>query len=138
MSAIYVLDACALLAFLNDEPGAAVIDSLLQQAQRKECTLWMHKLNVLEIYYGVFREVSQTKAEETLSTIRALPITMIDSVSDEVLKAAGRLKAIYKISIADAIALAEAKTRNVPLLTSDHHEFDPLETQKELTFKWIR
>jgi hypothetical protein len=45
------MDACALLAFLNDESGADVVESLLQQIKTGECTLFMHKLNILEIYY---------------------------------------------------------------------------------------
>jgi len=94
MSETYVLDACALLAFLN--------------------------------------------AEETLNKIRSLPITIIAVLSDEVFEEAGRLKATYKVSLADSIALAEAKTRKVQLLTSDHHEFDPLDVQKEVKFSWIR
>lgn len=35
----YVVDACALLAFLNDEPGAEMVDALLQKAKNAECTL---------------------------------------------------------------------------------------------------
>ena len=49
MNPTYVIDACALLAFLNDEPGANVLDALLQQAKSGEYTLFMPKLNILEI-----------------------------------------------------------------------------------------
>lgn len=38
----------------------------------------MQKLNVLEIYYGIFREDGEHKAEEALTTILALPITVIE------------------------------------------------------------
>jgi uncharacterized protein len=138
MNGQYVLDACALLAFLNEEHGGDVVETLLRTASAIECTLYMHKLNVLEIYYGIFRDVSSEKAEETLNTIHTLPITIVDVVSDAVFKEAGRLKATYKISLADAVALAEAKTREAPLVTSDHHEFDLLDTQKDATFYWIR
>ena len=138
MKVTYVLDACALLAFLNDEPGADVIDTLLQQAKNGESTLYMHKLNMLEIYYDLLREDGQTKAEEILARMLALPLTVVTKLSDTVFKEAGRLKATYAVSLADSIALAEAKIRHVQLVTSDHHEFDPLEAKKELTFYWIR
>ncbi|GAK56358.1 toxin-antitoxin system, toxin component, PIN family [Candidatus Vecturithrix granuli] len=138
MSEHYVMDACALLAFLNAEQGGDNVEALLRKANTPECTLYMHKLNVLEIYYGVFRDVSPEKAEETLNTIHSLPITIVDVLSDAVFKEAGRLKATYKISLADAIALAEAKTRDVQLLTSDHHEFDSIDAQKDVKFYWIR
>jgi hypothetical protein len=38
----------------------------------------------------------------------------------------------------DACALALAKTLGAPLATSDHHEFDPLESNGTARFIWIR
>ena len=138
MRTTYVLDACALFAFLNEELGSDIIERLLRQAEHAECALYINQLNVLEIYYGVFRDVSQTKAADVLTTIRALPLTIVKGLSDSVFAEAGRIKATYKVSLADSIALAEAKTRDVPLVTSDHHEFDALEAENELHFLWIR
>jgi predicted nucleic acid-binding protein len=94
----------------------------------------MNKLNILEVYYGVYREDGKDKADETLNKILSLPLVVIDKFEDNVFKEAGRLKAIYKISLADSIALAEAKVREAQLLTSDHHEFDPIEKKGELLF----
>jgi uncharacterized protein with PIN domain len=82
MNTDYVMDACALLAFLNDEPGADVVEALLQQAKNGGCMLSMHKLNILEIYYGVFREDGVDRAEEILTTILALPINVVASLSE--------------------------------------------------------
>jgi PIN domain nuclease of toxin-antitoxin system len=45
----YVLDACALIAFLNDEDGAQRVEQLLSQADRAPNTLFMHEINLLEI-----------------------------------------------------------------------------------------
>jgi hypothetical protein len=42
------------------------------------------------------------------------------------------------VSLADSIALAQAKVRRIPLVTCDHHEFDHLQQEKELDFVWIR
>ncbi|MHB1618528.1 MAG: hypothetical protein ACYCTY_00900 [Sulfuricella sp.] len=41
--------------------------------------------------------------------------------------AAARWKARGRLSLADAIALAIAETRNIKLVCADHHELDPLE-----------
>ena len=98
----------------------------------------MHALNALEIYYGIFRDVSREKAEETLNTIHSLPITLVDDLSEAAFKEAGRFKTTYKISLADAIALAEASVKDAQLVTSDHHEFDPIDARKEVKFYWIR
>ena len=51
---------------------------------------------------------------------------------------AGRLKASYKISLADAIALAQTSISDGELLTSDHHEFDAIEKHEGIRFHWIR
>jgi predicted nucleic acid-binding protein len=41
-------------------------------------------------------------------------------------KSAGTLKARGRISLADCFAVALAEREDAILLTSDHHEFDPL------------
>ena len=52
---------------------------------------------------------------------------------------AGRLKACYRISIADSVALAEASVSWGRLLTADHHEFDAVEKKEgNIGFCWIR
>jgi len=37
----YILDACAVIAFLNGEEGAAIVRRLLDQAKENEITLIM-------------------------------------------------------------------------------------------------
>ena len=39
---------------------------------------------------------------------------------------------------ADAVALGLASTRQAPLATSDHHEFEPIEAAGSSRFLWIR
>ena len=134
----FVLDACSLIAFLNDEEGAGKVEDLLRKAKAEKVKLYMNKLNILEVYYGVYRDDGEEAADETLSKILDLPIEIVDDLSDAVLKESGRLKAGYSISLADSIAVAEAKVRDVELVTADHHEFDFLEEKSEAKFYWIR
>jgi PIN domain nuclease of toxin-antitoxin system len=75
----FLLDACAVISYLNDEEGA-------------------------------------DKVEEVVVGLRK-----------SVFKEAGRFKATYKVSLADSIALAEAKEKRIPLVTCDHHEFDRIQ-----------
>jgi len=138
MKKSYVLDACGLIAFLTDEEGSEQVESLLKKAEKHECVVYIHQINILEIYYGIFREDGQDKADETYEKILALPIMIIDKLDASVFKEAGRLKATYKISLADSIVLAESKIKKAPIVTCDHHEFDILEENKEAIFYWIR
>lgn len=138
MSGKFVLDACAVIAFFNDEDGADKVEQLRWQGDRAPNSLFMHEINFLEIYYGVYRDESKELAEQTSVKVLNLPIKVVTGLRKNVFKEAGRLKALYKISLADSIALDEAKIRRVPLVTCDHHEFDPIQDKNELDFLWIR
>lgn len=138
MKEIYVLDACALIAFFNDETGADIVENLLVKAEHNEIRLIINKINMLEIYYGVYRDDGQEVAENLLQTINNLPVEIVSKISDEVFKEAGKLKATNKISLADSIAIAEANVRHSPIVTADHHELDALEKQNIIKVLWIR
>jgi len=98
----------------------------------------MNKTNIFEVYYGIYRVDGQTKADEAYRIIQKQPIDIIDVFTDDVFQESARLKAKYKMSLADSIALGEASVRNASLLTSDHHEFDIVERQESIKFFWIR
>ena len=134
----FVLDACSLIAILNDEDGADKVEQIIQKAENEECLIYLNKLNLLEIYYIICRKSGIDKADEILFDLLDTPIKIIDKLDDKVFREAGRLKAKYKISLADSIALAEAKVRKAQLITADHREFDPIEKGGEISFYWIR
>ena len=138
MKKTFVFDACALIAFLNDEVGSDIVEKLLEKAISGKTDLIMNKINLLEIYYGVYRDDGVESAESVLQTIKKLPIQIIHSMSDEVFIEAGMLKAKHKISLTDSIAVAEANIRKSPLVTADHHELDRLEELKAFKAYWIR
>ena len=138
MSALYVLDACAMLAVLSKEPGADNVVEIYKKASSGEVELVMSKLNLLEVYYELFREYGKERADKFFEEIKQSPITINNEISDEVFVEAGRLKASYKISLADSIALAEASVSNGVLLTADHHEFNVIEEKESVAFLWIR
>ena len=45
-----LLDACAMIAYLNDEEGAEKIEELLWQSNQGSENLFMHEVNFLKIY----------------------------------------------------------------------------------------
>ncbi len=131
----FIIDACALIAFLADEEGAANVERILIDSNNK---VFLHTINLLEIYYGIFREEGREKAEMVLKKIIKLPIKLIDTLKDKTVREAGRLKATYKISLADSIVLAEASLKKARIVTADHHEFDIIEKKEPIRFSWIR
>ena len=138
MKAIYVLDACAVLAVLGQEPGADKVVEIYKKAFSGEISLLINKLNLLEVYYALYRVYGKKQAGRFLEEFKHSPITINSEITDEVFEEAGRLKASYKISLADSIALAEASVSDAVLLTADHHEFDVIEKMERISLFWIR
>jgi predicted nucleic acid-binding protein len=58
--------------------------------------------------------------------------------SDEIFLQAGRLKASYRVSLADSILIAQSIMSNAAILSSDHHELDKIEQSEQIKFHWIR
>ena len=60
----YVLDACALIAWLRDEAGADQVEALLLD---NGATVMIHAVNLCEVYYDCLRSVGESRAEETVA-----------------------------------------------------------------------
>ena len=134
----YVLDACALIAYFKKEPGFENMVQLFNRAGDREISLFMHKINLLEVYYGFYRDDGMEYAEAVLADSLSLPITFINELGNPLFTEASRLKATHDISFADSFALALASVRREPLVTADRHEFEPLEHKEAIKFTWIR
>ena len=138
MNNSYILDACAIIAFLLKEPGGLEMHSLFRRAERGEIQIFMHNINLLEIYYGLRRAYGESSSSIRLDYIKHLPLTFLSEVGGDSFIEAGRLKASYKISLADAILLSEASVLGAIVVTTDHHELDAVEKTERIQFFWIR
>ncbi|HLF95717.1 MAG TPA: PIN domain-containing protein [Methylococcaceae bacterium] len=129
-----VLDACALIALLRNEPGADRVAELLEA--NPVCAIGA--VNLAEVLYDAARHDGQAMARSILADIRALPIEIVARVDDELLLRVAEFKSRGRLSLADAFALGLAASRGVPLATADHHEFDVIEKAGLVAFEWIR
>ena len=121
---IYVFDACAMLAVLKQESGAAVVEGLLLQPNAQ---LYAHATNLCEVFYGVRRDDGEAKALLALNVLQGFGIKTRTDLDDTFWQDAGRLKADWrKISLADCYGLTLAQHVGGQFVTSDHHELDPL------------
>jgi PIN domain nuclease of toxin-antitoxin system len=136
----YVLDACALLAFLNKEDGwEKVRDLLIEAADAGDTQVCMNSVNLLEVYYDRLRLDSAFKLGEFLMCAFESPIQIIDTFSRPLLDEAARIKAFYRrVSLADAIVCAAAYSLPAVLVTADHHELEPVEKGGHITLFWFR
>jgi len=76
----YILDACALIAFLNDEENADKIEELLYQSFADEVSISMSIINLLEVYYSELREKGEEIAQVVLDMVQYYSIHIVDTV----------------------------------------------------------
>jgi predicted nucleic acid-binding protein len=98
----------------------------------------MNKFNFLEVYYKIYRAYGKVEADKLFDTMTQMPITIQETLTNELFKESGRLKAKYKISIADSIAVAETIINDGSLVTADHHEIEPVEMAEKINVTWFR
>lgn len=137
MNNVFVLDACALIALLKNEEGADKVAAVYKQAESGEAELIMNRINLLEVFYGFYKDKGKKYAENILCSIDQ-SIVSISEFDRELFPIAGQLKALYRISLADSIALAQVIAVDGSLLTADHHEFDCIDGTEPFRFHWIR
>lgn len=111
----YLLDTSALLALLEEEPGAERVEQILRGSE----PVLLPFVVGLEVYYVSRQERSESEADRRLGLIRQLPAGWLDQVSDAVLVTAGGFKAAYRLSLADALIAAFAATASAILVHKD-------------------
>jgi len=137
MNKIFVLDACALIALVKNEKGASIVADVYKNANNGSMKLYMNRINLLEVYYGFYRDNGKEYALDIMRQVEASSV-LISEFDRDILLEAGRLKATYKFSLADSIVIAQTILLKGSILTSDHHEFDAIEGKENLVFNWIR
>ncbi len=119
----YVIDANAMIAVLNNEIGADVVEKLLTP---KGTIAYAHAVNICEVFYGVLRATDEATAQKALADIASLGIQTRADMDDPFWQDIGRIKASHRLSLADGFAVALARRVGCELVTSDHHELKPL------------
>ncbi len=121
----YVLDTSAFLTLIEDEVGAGQVQTLLEQAQQGEVSLLVSFISFMEVYYISFQERGREEAHERVQLMAALPISRVES-TETLAVIAGQLKALHRLSVADAWIAALAQEQNATLVHKDP-EFEQLE-----------
>lgn len=114
----WVLDAHAVLAWLQGEQGAPRVREVLEAGEADRAQVTICVVNLGEVFYVTWRRRGRETANEVLRGLRALPWRVI-SADDALVWHAARLKAEHPLSYADAFAVATAKQEQSPLLTGD-------------------
>jgi len=135
LTRIFSLDACALIAFFHGEKGGENLKELFADSEN---VFYIHAINITEIYYDFLKRSSKQDAEMFLQDCKNLPIEIVWNITEDILKLASDFKTKYKISLADSYFLAISKLNSATPISTDHHEFDIFEKNKEFQFFWLR
>jgi predicted nucleic acid-binding protein len=133
MAAIKVLDAYAILAFLEDEPSADQVRNLLLHAEEGKVKLAMTVVNLGEVWHAIARAESPSLADRLVQEVRGMSIDFVDADWALTLEAAV-FKAKGKASYADCFAAALAKICKGEVVTGDP-EFKHLE--RDIKVAWL-
>jgi len=128
-----VLDAYALMAFFEDEPGADFVRGLIHKAVESDTNLLISVVNLGEVWYSIARIDSPETADQYVHEIKGLGIEVVD-IDWTLTRQAAAFKASGNISYADCFAAALAKNRKAELVTGDK-EFKVLEG--EIKISWL-
>lgn len=130
----YLFDSHALLAFFQNEPGAAIVAERLRSSMEQDLDRLICVINVGEILYLTKRRFGDSKKLEILSLIHQLGFKQL-SAPDALVFQAAEYKAQYAISYADCFALACAIENSAVLITGDP-EFQAVSHLVKI--EWIR
>ena len=135
---MYLLDACALLALLNQEYGRGFekIKDLFDRAVSGEITLCMSLVNLVEVYYRFIQLKGIQTANAVLEPVKSLPVRFISDITDQIYFETAQYKARYPISLADAFLCGTAKSIAATIVTKDP-EIKIVEKAESLSILWL-
>ena len=122
---VFVLDTSALLALRSDEAGAVRVETLLLQAKKEQCRLFLSFMTRMELLYCVWRDEGEEAARHALRLVDSFSIEWI-SCETAILEIASSLKAQGGLSVGDSWIAATAVSREATLIHKDR-EFQKFE-----------
>jgi predicted nucleic acid-binding protein len=115
----YVLDANALISFLENRNGAAIrVRRLIEDAFRTELPILLSAINWGEVFYIAWRLHGELQAREAEAKLRQLPVVVIAVDFDRATRAAA-LKQKHNLGYADSFAAELAIDRGAWLVSAD-------------------
>ena len=114
----YVFDTSAVFVYTKAEEGSNIVENILTLAQKGKYSIYISFITLMEIYYLSWQEKGEDIAKELLVLIKSLPLQIVES-NERLILSAGRLKANYRLSVADSIIAATAIEKSAILVHKD-------------------
>ena len=124
----FCLDTSAILTLRDDEPGAERVAMLLEGPD--PCFACF--ITRMEVLYRVWKDEGERSGRLAYEQLQSLPIQWVDQ-TEPLLLEASRIKALHRLSVADAWIAAAALLGRATLLHKDP-EFEAI---TELDQSWL-
>jgi predicted nucleic acid-binding protein len=70
----YILDACALIAFLDKEPEYIRVKELFDRADTEDITICISVVNLVEVFYHFIRNKGEEKSLKSCESWTTFPL----------------------------------------------------------------
>jgi PIN domain nuclease of toxin-antitoxin system len=114
----FVLDSFAVLALIQNDPGAERVAALIKQATNDNNGLLICAVNLCEVLYRLERRWGWRRSSRVLDLIQATPIVIVAVDLDLAVKAS-QVKSKFQISLGDCFTIALAQRENASVVTGD-------------------
>ena len=127
MAERYVLDTSAILTLTDQEAGADEVENILNTALAAACQIEVCSISLMELAYMTWREQGEDEAAQLVALVKSWPVAWVYP-DEKILLQAAKLKALHRLSLADALIAAVAKLHHATLVHKDP-EFETLSEQ---------
>ena len=131
---VYIMDAFALMAYLNGEPAAQRVREILDDGEKAKCHIYMSIINLAEVLYNLERNYGLGRAQDALAVIQSLAIEVLPA-DDQTVFSAAHIKANHPVSYADAFVIVAAQKLDGIVMTGDPEFYDVTELAK---IEWLK
>lgn len=124
-----------MIAFLRREKGDDIVAELLKS---RPPVCLAHAVNLCEVFYDFLRSHGESAAVAAVDRMRAIGLSVREDMDEGFWREAGRLKVRFRMSLADAMAVALAERSGAELITSDRGDFEPVAQSGICPVRFIR
>ena len=107
----YIIDTSALIAYLSDERESGEVIKFLPACQ-------IPFICLSELYYLIWNKKDRAEADKIYAVVKSWKLPVLYP-NEEVILNAGRIKAIYKLGIADSYIASFTLSQGLALMTKD-------------------
>lgn len=123
----FVLDTSAILAYIEDEPGADTVQSIFD----KDEDVLLPWPVLMEVFYMSMRERGQQETEIRFALLKRSPVIILWDIDETLLLRAATIKAKNKLSFADSM-IASYTMQNDSILVHKDPQYEALPYQIEM------